>query len=92
MKTRCEIVYTAESKKDLYALDTHLALRITKKINYYALDFDNPLQNAKPLTGTLAGLYRYRVGDYRAIFEMDSNRVIIVLSILSIKHRKDIYR
>ena len=45
--------------------------------------------NIKPLKGNLAGRYRYRIGDYRVIYQIDdeNNQVIVSLII----HRRDAY-
>jgi mRNA-degrading endonuclease RelE of RelBE toxin-antitoxin system len=37
-------------------------------------------------------LYRFRIGDYRAVFEIDSGSKINIILILAIGHRKDIYK
>lgn len=83
--------YTRRALKDLQALEAKTARRILEKIKTYS-EMDNPLSQAKSLSGVLEGLYRYRVGDYRAIFEVSSDGTVIILVILNIKHRKDIYR
>jgi len=44
--------------------------------------------NIKALTGEFKGLYRVRVGNYRIIFNIIENKI----TILSILHRKDVYR
>jgi mRNA interferase RelE/StbE len=53
---------------------------------------ENPLThpNIKPLVGTLTGLYRYRVGDWRVIYEVMSEDSVI--NILQIVHRSRAYR
>jgi mRNA-degrading endonuclease RelE of RelBE toxin-antitoxin system len=38
--------------------------------------------------GGKAGQYRFRVGDYRAVFDIDGSRLIILM----IEHRRDVYR
>ncbi|RCJ23392.1 plasmid stabilization protein [Nostoc sp. ATCC 43529] len=45
--------------------------------------------NIKPLKGELSGYYRYRVGDYRVIYQIDDvlNQVTIIL----IEHRSRVY-
>lgn len=83
--------YSKRALKDLQSLDTGIARRIVAKIGVLS-DMDNPLTQAKALSGALAGLYRYRVGDYRVIFEIDGRGTIIILNILNIKHRKDVYK
>lgn len=83
--------FASRAVKDLAALDKHIAKRIITKIRLYSVEAD-PLAHAKQLTGNFSGLFRYRVGDYRVIFEIDSKGIITILTILTIKHRKDIYR
>ncbi|MBC1236642.1 type II toxin-antitoxin system RelE/ParE family toxin [Nostoc sp. 2RC] len=45
--------------------------------------------NIKPLKGELSGFYRYRVADYRVIYQIDDilNQVTIIL----IQHRSRVY-
>lgn len=47
-------------------------------------------RNITALKGTLAGYYRYRVGDYRVVYSInDDNQIVIVAAIAD---RKDVYR
>ncbi|EKD52062.1 MAG: addiction module toxin, RelE/StbE family [uncultured bacterium] len=43
-----------------------------------------------PLKGELKGLFKYRVGSYRIIYQIVHSRLII--TIIDIGHRKDVYR
>jgi mRNA interferase RelE/StbE len=45
--------------------------------------------NIKSLKGELSGYYRYRVGDYRVIYEIDDNSKLV--TILLIAHRSRVY-
>ena len=45
--------------------------------------------NAKHLTGKYRGLYSYRYGDYRIIYEIIENKITIV--VLRVSHRKNVY-
>jgi mRNA interferase RelE/StbE len=45
--------------------------------------------NIKRLKGKLAGLSRYRVGDWRVIFRIDDDRNRVV--VLSIANRREVY-
>jgi len=42
------------------------------------------------LTGQLKGLSKYRIGPYRIIYEIRRSRLIVI--VIDIGHRKDIYR
>lgn len=81
--------YTKHAKKDLEILNKSDIKRIILKLEYF-LDND-PMSFSKPLTGQLKGLFRFRIGDYRVIFHRNSKGKITILTILKIKHRKDIY-
>lgn len=85
------IIYSDDALRQLKKLSPALSKRIVLKIADNALQVD-PLARAKALQGTLSGKYRYRIGDYRAIFTIDENGNITIITILSIKHRKDIYK
>ncbi len=89
MKT--EVVYTAHAVKDLTRLDKLVARIIVAKIAQYAQE-KNPLKHAKKLNPPFDDLFRFRIGDYRAVFEIDRNGTVIILTILTVKHRKDVYR
>ena len=51
---------------------------------------DNPRQSGKALTGRYAGLWRYRVGDYRLVCHLDDVRLVAV--VVKIGHRSEVYR
>lgn len=70
--------------KDLKSLDRKEALRITEKIK----TLENNLSgNVKKLTNFIPE-YRLRVGDYRVLFGVEGQNVIVY----RIKHRKEAYR
>jgi mRNA interferase RelE/StbE len=45
--------------------------------------------NIKALKGLLSGYWRYRVGDHRVVYRIDSDDRIVI--VLIIAHRKDAY-
>jgi mRNA interferase RelE/StbE len=51
---------------------------------------ENPLAFGKSLKGNRSGLWRYRVGDYRIICDIQDEECIVLA--LETAHRKDIYR
>lgn len=86
-----KVIYTNKAIKDLERLEFQISQRIIKKINEYKTT-NNPLTFAKRLTDSKDGEYRFRIGDYRAIFDLDQSGNIKILLILKIKHRKEIYK
>lgn len=85
-----KVIYAQKAHEDLACLEYKTAQKILKKITFFRTQ-KNPLNFAKPLKSMGEGKYRFRIGDYRAIFRIDKNHTIQFLMILKIKHRKEIY-
>jgi mRNA interferase RelE/StbE len=81
----CEVLLTNHAIKDLKNLNETIQKLIKEKLKDYS---SNPSQYAKKLTDPIIGEYRFRIGDYRIIFDIQGNDIIV----LRIGHRKDIYR
>ena len=79
------IVWTHEAARQFLALSTEGQDRIEAKINQLALNPSALANQIKPLKGVKA--LRLRVGDYRVIFTDEG----VILMILKIGHRRDIY-
>lgn len=79
------IILTKTAIKDLKQLPKNIQPRIIEKLNDMKHD---PFKNARKLIDPRIGSYRVRVGDYRIVFDVDDDKVVI----LRIGHRKHIYR
>ena len=77
--------YKASVSRDLKHLDKSTALRIMERIESDLAD--NPEKGA-PLSGKFKGLYRYGAGDYRVIYAVSGDSIIV----LRIGHRSRVYR
>lgn len=86
-----QIIYTEPALDDLERLPRIIAQRIAKKIQWFSQQ-NNPLQFATHLKDASFGEYRFRIGDYRAIFDVDAKGIIMILVILRVKHRREVYR
>ncbi len=74
--------------KDLQDLDKGVAQKIVDRVTRYMVQ--DPLKVGKPFKENLAGLSRYRFGDYRIMYIVDIPGEKV--TILKARHRKDIYR
>lgn len=86
-----QAIYSETARSDLHKLPGLIVERILEKIDFW-IKQKNPLNFAKALQGVFRGRYRFRVGDYRIIFKLGKNGEIIVLFILRIQHRREVYR
>lgn len=85
------VIYTKSSRKFLRSLDSQIARRISSKINDY-VHSPNPIYHSTRLVNHPLASYRFRIGEYRVLFDINENDTIQIFMILKIGHRKDIYR
>lgn len=83
-----KIEFDHDAIKSLKKLDKSVASGILDYLDGIAA-LDDPRVRGKGLTGHLAGLWRYRVGDYRIICDLHDEELIIVA--LDLGHRSKIY-
>ncbi len=84
-----KVIASRDFLKSLKKLDKGTQKLIKKYIENNIKNSTNPTAKGKPLRYNLAGYWRYRIGDYRLICEIDKNKIIIIL--LDVGHRKNIY-
>ena len=76
------------ASRQLKKLDPPIARRIVSQIQWLAEHFEEI--TPEPLKGDLAGLFKYREGDYRIVYEpLHEEKLIIVHEI---GHRSEIYK
>jgi mRNA interferase RelE/StbE len=83
-----QIIFSINAEKEILKLSKSLSKRIIEKIDEFALDIP-PTKRASKLNNHRNAQYRYRIGDYRVLFDYDEdqNRV----EILKIAHRSFVY-
>ncbi len=84
------VEFTKDALKSLKKLDKYTALLITAWIRKNLEGCEDPRAFGKGLTANRSGKWRYRIGDYRLIADINEERVLIL--ILEIGHRRDIYK
>ena len=85
---RIELTRTAE--KQIKKLDRAAQNSILTFLRDRLKAAPDPRQWGKALQGEKRGLWRYRVGDYRLICDIQDERMTIL--VLELGHRKDVYR
>lgn len=83
-----KIEFAASAEKELARLDKSAGGRIVKyRRERVAID---PRASGKSLRGDHAGLWRYRIGDYRVICEILDEKISVL--VVRVGHRKEVYR
>jgi mRNA interferase RelE/StbE len=76
--------------KQFKKLDKQIASMIFAWISKNLEDCDNPRLHGKGLVQEKIGIWRYRIGDYRLLAHIFENRLVIL--VVDVGHRKDIYK
>jgi len=83
-----KVEYSESALKQLKKLDGQFQRAIIQEMNEIAT-LDDPRQRGKALKANLSGLWRYRVGDYRVICDIQDAKILI--TVLRVGHRKNVY-
>ena len=81
------ISFTRSARKELSHLDKNVVSRIFIKIEALA---DNPFPSGCRKIQGAVDLWRIRVGNYRIIYQIIDQELII--EIVAVRHRRDAYR
>jgi mRNA interferase RelE/StbE len=79
------LVYTSRAERDIKKLPPDIKRRIGQTLLRYK---KAPHDYSETLADTKLGTYRFRIGDYGVIFDIDGSEIIV----LRVGHRRDIYR
>ncbi len=81
---------TPKFDKEFSKLDRYTMQMIKAWIEKNLVDCENPRSHGKALSANRSGEWRYRIGDYRLICEIQDSELVILA--LSIGHRREVYR
>lgn len=83
-----EVEYSATALRQLRKLDRPVARRVIDYLDEVA-ELEDPRARGTGLIGDRAGIWRYRVGDYRVLCDIHDADVVILA--LEIGHRRSVY-
>lgn len=85
-----QIHYSKKAQKQIKKLDKQIQRLLFAWIDKYLDGTDNPREHGKGLTGDRANEWRYRIGDYRLVCDIQDDKMVILA--LELGHRKEIYK
>ncbi len=83
------VEYSERAVKELKKLDKYTAKLILAWIEKNLEGCADPRVHGKGLTANRSGQWRYRIGDYRLLAEIQDNKLVILA--LSVGHRREVY-
>ena len=81
-----KVEWDEEALEDLDKIDRPIVKRILNKISWFSQYFD--AITPEPLSAEMAGLFKLRVGDWRIVYEIGKDVIVIK----AVGHRRDIYK
>ncbi len=84
-----QVEYTAQAIRELKKLDGFTKRMIKAWIEKNLVGCEDPRQHGKALSANRSGQWRYRIGDYRLLAEIQDDKIIIL--IFAVGHRSKIY-
>ncbi len=84
---RYQLLYKKPAAKEIQKLPVQIQQRLKLKLEWF-IDQANPLEFAEPLTKPADAQYRFRVGTYRILFDIEDRAMVI----LHVQDRRDVYR
>lgn len=83
------IEFTRNADKAMRKLDKGVAARVFDELDEIA-KLEDPRSMGKGLTENKSGLWRYRVGDYRIVVDIEDD--VLVILVVDVDHRSRVYR
>jgi mRNA interferase RelE/StbE len=84
------VEFQLTAQKQIRKFDPTVQRRILAYFRERVLALKDPRKLGKPLKGDKTDLWRYRIGDYRAICKIESKCLVVL--VLDIGHRREVYR
>lgn len=84
-----QVRFSKEADKALRKLDRQVSARILDELEEVSR-LDDPRSRGKALVGNLSGLWRYRVGDYRVVCDIEDG--VMLIAVIDVAHRREVYR
>ncbi len=85
-----KVEFTNIAERRMEKLDEEIRRRILRFFRERVVRLEDPRSIAEPLQGEFRGLWRFRIGEYRAICDIENKRLLVL--VLEIGHRREIYR
>lgn len=87
---RYDVVFSKTALKQLKKMDNYTKLMLVNWIEKNLGNCEDPRILGKALKGNLKNQWRYRVGDYRILCEIEDDKLIIL--VINVDHRREIYK
>lgn len=83
-----KVEYSKSAQKQIKKMDQYTKVMLMRWITKNLVDCSNLYLHGKALKGNLKNQWRYKVGDYRILCNIEDDKLILIINV---GHRKEIY-
>lgn len=83
------IEFSDQALRQMKKLDKHTSALIIGWLRKNVDGHENPREHGKGLTANRSRQWRYRVGDYRVLAEIQDEKILVL--VVAVGHRRDVY-
>lgn len=84
-----KIEYSEKAARELLKIDRQAAKRIKKYLDERIATDEDPRRFGEGLTENLAGLWKYRIGNFRVIADIQEHKIVVL--VVRVGHRSKVY-
>lgn len=84
------VEYSKEAQKILKKMDRSAAQRIVVWMRDRVNNCENPRLWGEALVGEFSGLWKYRIGTFRLVCEIQDDKLMVL--VVELGHRKEVYK
>lgn len=88
--TAWKLEYSEAARRQLHKMDAGQRTLVLSWMDKNIDGCSDPCSQGKSLTGQLSGMWRYRIGNYRVLCDLQDDRAVVVA--IKVGHRRDVYR
>lgn len=88
--TAWELEYSETALRQLRKMDANQRMLVLSWMDKNIDGCSDPRVQGKPLVGQLSGAWRYRIGNYRVLCDLQDDRAVVIA--IKVGHRREVYR
>ena len=92
MNSDWTIEFRPNARNEFRKLNRSVQRRVINYLEQRVIASGNPRRFGKLLSGDMGEFWSYRVGDFRIISMIEGKRLVVVVVVVSVGHRRDVYR
>ena len=83
------VVFSNKARKQIKKMDRYTQAMIINWLDKHIEGCENPFLHGKVLNGNLNNQWRYQIGNYRVLCDIQNHQLIVL--VINVGHRREVY-